>query len=723
MTDGTPADSPPPPATGDDPPADAAIGAPAPPAAVAEADRLRAEIRRHNHLYYVLDAPTLADAEFDALVERLKALERDHPDLVTPDSPTQRVGAGPAAGFAKVAHAVPMLSLDNAFTADEVRAWGERLARRLPDDVPFDGLAFVVEPKIDGLAVSVRYRDGVFVQAATRGDGFVGEDITANVRTMQSVPLRIPATADPLPPGVTVPADLEVRGEVYMPLDDFAALNARLEAEGQAPYANPRNTAAGSLRQIDPAATAARPLRLWVYGMPDPRALGVATHWDMLHGLQALGLPIATGIRRFADLASAVAFAEDWLARRRDLNYLADGVVIKVDDLALHDVLGAVSHHPRWAVAFKAPSEEATTTVVAIDVKVGRTGRLVPHATMAPVQIGGVTVSQATLHNEDYVRERDIRVGDTVLVKRAGEVIPQVLRVVPDLRPPDAEPWAMPTACPRCGEPVTRAEGEADTYCVNAACPAQRLRHLEHFVGRDALDIEGLGTKLAALFVAWGLVEDVADLYRIRAADLEGREGFAAKRIENLLAAVADARDRPLRRLLVGLGIRHVGGVVAQALAAHFGSLAALGAATADDLQRVDGVGPEIAAAVVAWFASPHNRELIAKLDDLGVRTADPDWVPPARGETAVAAAPLAGRTFVLTGTLPTWTRDEAAARIEAAGGKVVGSVSRKTGYVVVGEGPGSKLDKARALGVAELDQAGLEALLATEGEAGANAI
>lgn len=681
--------------------------------AAGRAERLRAEIRRHNYLYYVLDAPEVSDAEFDALVEALKAIEAEFPELVTPDSPTQRVGAGPSAGFAKVAHGVPMLSLENALSADEVRAWGERVARRLPEGVAFEDLAFVVEPKIDGLAVSLRYRDGVFAQAATRGDGFVGEDITANVRTMPCVPLRVPATGDPLPAGVAVPVDFEVRGEVYIPLDAFAALNARLEAEGQAPYANPRNTAAGSLRQIDPAATAARPLRLWVYGMPEPRELGVASHWDMLRALRAIGLPVAPDVHRFGALASAIAFAEDWLARRRELNFLADGVVIKVDELALHGALGTVSHHPRWAVAFKAPSEEATTTVLAIDVKVGRTGRLVPHATMAPVQIGGVTVTQATLHNEDYVRERDIRVGDTVLVRRAGEVIPQVLRVVPELRPPDAVAWAMPAACPRCGEAVVRAEGEADTYCVNAACPAQRLRHLEHFVGRDALDIEGLGTKLAAWFVEWGLVEDVADLYRITTADLEGREGFAAKRIENLVAAIADARDRPLRRLLVGLGIRHVGGVVAQALAAHFGSLEALGAASADDLQRVDGVGPEIAAAVVAWFASPHNRALVARLGELGVRTADPEWVPPVGGEATAGVLPLAGRTFVLTGTLPTLARDEAAARIEAAGGKVTGSVSRKTDYVVVGESPGSKLDKARSLGVAEIDEDGLVALLA----------
>jgi len=700
------------------------------------AERLRGEIRRHAYLYYVHDAPEVTDAEYDALVEALKVIEAEHPELVAPDSPTQRVGAAPSEGFAKVRHGEPMLSLDNAMSAGEVRAWGERIARRLPEGTPFESLSFVVEPKIDGLAVSLHYHGGRLTRAATRGDGVVGEDITANVRTMESVPLRIPAVEPErrdmglASPGIRIPPDLEVRGEVYMPLDAFRALNQRLAGEGQPTYANPRNTAAGSLRQLDPSITASRRLRLWAYGVVEPAALGVATHWEMLRALRAAGLPTAPDSRRFGELEAAIAYAEGWLARRGALNYLADGVVIKVDRLDVQALLGNVSHHPRWAIAFKAPSEEATTTIMAIDVKVGRTGRLVPHATMAPVQIGGVTVTQATLHNEDYVRERDIRVGDTVLVKRAGEVIPQVLRVVPELRPAGAVPWAMPDRCPACGEAVARAEGEADTYCVNAACPAQLVRHVEHFVGRGAMDIEGLGKKLVALFIQDGLVEDVAGLYHLTAADFEGREGFAAKRTANLLAAIEASKDQPLRRLLTGLGIRHVGDTVAGALAAHFGSLDTLAAADEAGLTAVEGVGPEIAASVLAWFASPHNRALVEKLRAAGVRLADPappggrwpverwdaaageDGTPGGGADAAGPRRPLEGLRFVLTGALPTLTREEAAALIEAGGGRVVGSVSAKTDFVVVGENAGSKRDKARALGVREVDEAGLRALL-----------
>ncbi len=688
-----------------------------PPASPADrAEALRREIRRHAHLYYVLDAPEISDAEYDALLEALRAIEADHPDVITPDTPTQAIGGPAAAGFGKVQHPVPMLSLDNAFSADGVRAWGDRVARRLADvGVDGEGLSFVLEPKVDGVAVALRYRDGVLVQGATRGDGTLGEDITANVRTIRGVPLRIPAVDGPLPPGVAVPAELEVRGEVYLPLDGFAAMNARAQAAEGRSYANPRNAAAGSLRQLDPAVTASRPLRLFSYGVPDPRALGVASHWDLLAALEALGLPGNPDRRRFDTLDAALAYADGWLARRASLNYLADGVVLKVDGLALQEALGTVSHHPRWAIAYKTASEEATTVVVAINVNVGRTGKLVPHATLAPVGIGGVTVSQATLHNEDYVTERDIRVGDTVLVKRAGEVIPQVVNVVPGLRPPGAEPWRMPADCPVCRQPVTRAEGEADTYCTNAACPAQLVRHVEHFVARGAMDIDGLGEKLVAQFVADGLVVDVADLYRLAPADLEGREGFADKRIANLIAAIDASRARPLRRLIFGLGIRHVGAAVATALAAAFGSLDALAAADEAALTALDGIGPEIAGAVRAWFAVPRNRELVARLAAAGVRTADPDWTPPAPPAAGGAddTRPLAGRTFVLTGTLPTLTRDEAAARIEAAGGKVTGSVSAKTDYVVAGTAAGSKLAKAQALGIPVIDEPTLQQMTA----------
>ncbi len=682
---------------------------------------LRREINRHNYLYHVLDAPEISDAEFDALMVALKALEAEQPDLLTPDSPTQRVGGQPAAGFAKVRHRVPMMSLDNAFQADDVRAWGERVARRLEKEGGAGPVAYVVEPKIDGLAVALTYQDGLFVQGATRGDGSEGEDITANLRTLPTVPLRVPVAAASAAPGLRAPPLLEVRGEVYMPKDAFARMNERFEAAGERTFANPRNAAAGALRQLDPAITASRPLWLLAYYVAEPEALGVDSQWSVLGVLRDLGFPTAVDSRRFEDLEEAIAYADGWLARRDQLNYLADGVVLKVDRFALQTVLGAVSHHPRWALAFKPPAAEATTRVVRIAINVGRTGRLVPHATLAPVPLGGVTVRQATLHNEDYVRERDIREGDTVLVKRAGDVIPQVLRVVPELRPPGTTPWHMPPTCPACGEPIGRAEGEADWFCVNAACPEQLVRHVEHFAGRGAMDIEGLGSKLSEQLVTAGLVGDLADIFALDPESLSGLEGFADKKTANLLAGIEAAKGRPLARLLVGLGIRHVGGTVASALAHHFGSLDALAAADEAALLAVAGVGPEIAAAVRAWFALDHNRGLVARLQAAGVRTADES-----RPAVVPAAAPLAGLRLVLTGTLPTLARDEARVLIEAAGGRVVGSVSAKTDYVVVGEEPGSKLAKARALGVAELDEAGLRALtagggVASTGEAGAD--
>lgn len=681
---------------------------PAEPAARAEA--LRRTLARHSYLYYVLDAPEITDAEYDALYRALVDLEQAHPELVAPDSPTQRVGGAAAVGFAKVTHAAPMLSLENAFGSDEVRAWAERIARRLGDDAPAT-MAFVVEPKVDGVAVALAYEGGRLVRAATRGDGFEGEDITANARALRAIPLSLPASGGPLPPGVRLPERLEVRGEIYFPLGDFAALNRAQLAAGERLYAHPRNTAAGSLRQLDPSVTASRPLRLFAYGVPDARELGVDGQWDMLEALRAIGIPTNPDSRRFDGVEPALEYAAAWLARRSDLDYLADGVVLKVDDLALQEALGSVSHHPRWALALKNPSEEATTRLLRIEAKVGRTGKLTPHATLEPVQIDGVTISQATLHNGDYVAQRDIREGDTVLIRRAGDVIPQVLGVVPELRPDGTSPWTMPASCPSCGQPVTRVPGEADAYCTNAACPAQLVRRVEHFVSRGAMDIEGLGTRLAEEFVRDGLIEDVAGLFRLTPADLEGREGFAEKRIANLLGAIDAARERPLWRLLVGLGIRHVGGTVAALLAESLRSLDALGAAGEDTLTAIHGIGPEIAASVVAWFALPRNRGLVAALKAAGVRPALEALPGEAAGPTA-GEGPLAGRSFVLTGTLPTLSRDEAAARIARAGGRVVSGVTGRTDYLVVGASPGSKLAKARALGVPELDEDGLLALL-----------
>ncbi len=675
----------------------------------ARAVALRRQIRHHAYRYYVLDDPEIRDAEYDALVQALQEIEAEHPELVTADSPTQRVGAEPAERFEKVRHDEPMLSLDNAMDADGVRAWGERVARRLPEEIAFEDLSFVVEPKIDGIAVAIRYVDGVLTRAATRGDGTVGEDITANIRTMRSIPLRIPATDAPLPAGLDLPGELELRGEVFMRLSDFHALNARRAEEDLEAYIHARNTAAGSLRQLDPSITAERELRFWAYGLPAGQTLGATGQYQMLSFLRALGLPTNPDCKRFDRLEAAIDYARDWMELRPELDYLADGAVIKVDDFEMQSVLGAVSHHPRWAIAFKAPSEEATTRLLAIEVRVGRTGRLVPHATLEPVQIGGVTVSQATLHNADYVTERDIREGDTVLVKRAGDVIPQVLSVVEALRPDGTEPWSMPRHCPSCGDPVVQPEGAVDIFCENAACPAQLVRRVEHFVSRGAMDIEGLGVKLARLFVEEGLIEDVAGLYTLAAEDLGGREGFAEKRIENLLAAIEASKDRPLRRLLVALGIRHVGGTVARDLASAFRDIDALASASQGDLEAVDGVGPEIASSVEAWFGLEHNRQLVEKLRAEGLRTADPQ---PEGGEEDAGDRPLEGLRFVLTGTLPNLTRDEARARIEAAGGSVIGSVSGKTDYVVAGEKAGSKLDKAEKLGIEVLDEEGLLALI-----------
>jgi DNA ligase (NAD+) len=675
----------------------------------ARAAALRREINRHNYLYYVLDAPEVSDAEFDALIDALKAIEAAHPELVTSDSPTQRVSGEPSPAFAKVRHRVPMLSLDNGFSADDVRAWGERVVKRLARDGFGDGQespGFVVEPKIDGLALALTYQDGRLVQAATRGDGSEGEDVTANLRTLPSVPLTIPATDRTLPAGVVVPGLLEVRGEVYMPKDAFVRMNERLAAAGSRTYANPRNAAAGGVRQLDPGVTASRPLRLLAYYVAEPTGLGVTSQWGLLEALQSLGFPTAVDARRFEEIDPAIAYAEDWLVHRSQLNYLADGMVLKVDAFAAQDLLGAASHHPRWALAFKPAAEEATTQVLTLGVNVGRTGRLVPHAILAPVAIGGVTVSQATLHNEDYVRERDIRVGDTVLVKRAGDVIPQVLKVVPELRPPDAVPWHMPAVCPSCGEAAVRPEGEADWLCLNAACPEQLVRHVEHFAGRGALDIEGLGSKLASQLVATGLVRDLADIYLLTAEQLIELEGFAEKKVAGLLAGIDQARRRPLTRLLIGLGIPHVGGTVARLLARQFGSLAALGSASEEELLAVNGIGPEIAANVHSWFASPHNQALVRRLEAAGVRTAD------AATPRSSATGPLAGKRFVITGTLPGLSREAAQALIEDAGGQLSDSISKKTDYLVVGASPGSKREKAQSLGVPELDEAGLRDLV-----------
>lgn len=667
-------------------------------AAAALAPRLRDVLFFHAARYYQHDAPLISDGQYDALYHALVAMETAHPDLVTADSPTQRVGAAALDAFQKVAHAAPLLSLGNAFGADDLSAWFERCVKGLDGIAP----ALVGELKIDGLAVALTYEEGRLVRAATRGNGTVGEDITRNVATIRDVPLR-------LRPGA--PARVEVRGEVYMRKSDFEALNARLAEAGQKAFANPRNAAAGSLRQLDPAVTRQRPLAFFAYGMgPVDGDLRPASQAEALDALAALGLPANPERRRLATREEAVAYAEAWAAARDTLDYEIDGCVFKVDRFAFQDTLGQVSNAPRWAIAYKFPAREATTRLLGIAVNVGRTGAIKPEAVLEPVRIGGVTVSAATLHNADYIQSRDLRVGDTVLVKRAGDVIPAVLQHVPELRPADAIPWAMPEACPACSTPLEREEGDAEWYCISGECPAQFIRLVEHFASRGALDVEGLGEKLAVQLVAEAGVARLYDLYDLTVERLAALDRFGVKKAENLLAGLHASKARPLARLVYGLGIRHVGQTTAEALVSRFDSLAALGAATRDDLVAVDGVGAVVAESVAEWFARAQNQHLVAELAARGVNTErlDTEAVAAVAGEGGA----LDGKTFVLTGTLPTLARAEAEARIKRAGGKVASSVSKKTSFVVAGEAAGSKLDKAAELGVVVLDEAGLLALL-----------
>ena len=667
-------------------------------------------LRQHAHRYYVRDAPLISDVEYDRLLARLRTLEERFPELITPDSPTQRVGGTPLDRFSKVAHEVPLLSLGNAFDAGELRAWYERCRRGLRDRYGEDVQPrLTAELKIDGLAVALRYEQGQLVTAATRGNGRVGEDITRNVRTIRPIPLRIPVGADE----AEAPARLEVRGEVYMRVSDFERLNERLAAEGGArTFANPRNAAAGSLRQLDPAVTAQRPLSFFAYGLGPTSAERPPAHHAQLDWIGRLGLPVNEHVTTVDDIESVIAYCDTWTTRRDELDYEIDGVVVKVDDEAQQEALGAVSNAPRWAIAFKFPAREATTTLRDIIVNVGRTGAIKPEAVLEPVEIGGVTVSQATLHNEAYILSRDIRIGDTVVVKRAGDVIPAVIGPVPDARFGMEQAWAMPERCPSCGSPLQRLPDEADYYCMASDCPAQFIRLVEHFVSRGAMDIEGFGTRLSVLMVEHGLIRTLADLYRLheRQDVLLGMEGFGDKRVENLLRGIEASKERPLRRLLFGLGIRHVGATTAEALVSHFDSLDALAAARAEALEAVEGIGTVIAVSVADWFAVPDNQALVAELKQLGVNTHRLPSEPVAARKDL---GRLAGKTFVLTGTLPTLSRKEAADRIKEAGGKVTGSVSAKTDYVVAGESAGSKLDKAHELGIAVIGEDDLLALIA----------
>ncbi len=668
------------------------------------AARLREAIQRYSHAYYVLDQPEISDPEFDRLLRELAELEDVHPGLATADSPTRRVGGGVAERFAKVRHPAPMLSLGNAFNAGDLSAWCERARKLLPSNSP---LNFVVEPKIDGLTVVLQYKNGVFVQGATRGDGEVGEDVTVNLQAIGGLPLQILVK----PGGPAAPPLLVVRGEVYIRRDDFARFNQEQQERGERTYANPRNFAAGSLRQLDSSITAARPLRLWAYQVVQADGLELESQWQALEALRDLGFPVCSEARRFDALADVARHCEGFAERRAALPFETDGLVVKIDEFALQERLGAVGNAPRWAIAYKFPTEEVVTRLLGIRINVGRTGVLKPVAELEAVEIGGVVVRNATLHNEEYLRERDLRIGDHVLVRRAGEVIPQVLRPLPELRTGEERALIMPTHCPTCADAVVRHEGEVDTYCPNAACPAQLVRLVEYFVSRAAMDIAGFGPRQAEQFVELGLVRDVADLCVLEASQLEGVEGFGPKRIENLIEAVRAARERPYSRILTALGIRGVGTVVAETLAAAFPSMDELASAAVEALCAVDGVGPKIADNVLEWFASPRNRSIIQRLADAGLAMKGEQPAGPAAG------AALAGKIFVLTGTLPTLSREVAAARIRMQGGKVTASVSAKTDYLIAGESPGSKLQKAESLGVTTLDEAGLNALLADGAE------
>jgi DNA ligase (NAD+) len=684
---------------------------------VPRAEELRAILDEANYRYHVLDAPEMEDAEYDRLLRELVELEAAYPELLTPDSPTQRVGAAPSTSFAAVRHETPMLSLGNAFGHDELREFDRRVRRGLDltdDDVP---VPYVCELKIDGLAISLRYEGRRFFRGATRGDGFTGEDVTPNLRTIRAVPLRL--RADP-------PADrLEVRGEVFMPRGAFAELNEQLEREGRPLYANARNTAAGSVRQKDPSITAGRRLSIWCYQLVG--AHGLVTHSDSLALLRELGFPVNPNVARVDGINEVIGFTEQWSEARKDLDYETDGIVIKVDNLADQERLGFVSRSPRWATAYKFPAQQVTTKLESIDVYVGRTGALTPVAHLTPVVVGGATVRNATLHNIDEIRRKDLRIGDTVVLQRAGDVIPEVVSAVADARDGSEATWEMPTTCPACGTEAVREEGEVVTRCPNPWCPAQRLGGLLHLAGRGGLDIDGLGYKIMVQLVERELVREPADVFRLDVETLEGLERLGRKSAENLYAAIQAARRRPLGRILNALGIRHVGEQTAIDLAAWLAAELPraeseseaewtrragdrLRDASAEELTAVYGIGRVVAEAIARYFDDEHTRETLHRLIAAGVVAEAPE-----PGAAATAEGPLSGKTLVVTGTLPGFSREEAEEAIRAAGGHAASSVSKKTDYLVAGEKAGSKLARAEQLGVPILDEEEFRRLLAVD--------
>ncbi|MEO6121708.1 MAG: NAD-dependent DNA ligase LigA [Acidimicrobiales bacterium] len=677
-----------------------------PPDPVRRADELRARLAHHNVRYHELDDPEIADAEYDALVRELAAIEETHPELATPDSPTATVGAAASTLFSAVEHRVRMMSLDNATSLDELLAWGKRMERFI--DAGPGGVDFACELKIDGVAISLLYEDGRYVRAATRGDGRVGEDVTDNVATIAAIPQTLSIAA----PAGRPPRLLEVRGEIYMPTTAFEDLNRRQAEAGGRLFANPRNAGAGSLRQKDATVTAGRRLGFWAYqlgaieggGGPAPTA---ARHSETMAWLASVGFPVNPEATVLATLDEVHAFCRDWQHRRHDLDYEIDGVVVKVDDLAQRQELGATSKAPRWAIAYKFPPEERTTALVQIMVSIGRTGKATPFAVMTPVFVGGSTVGLATLHNQDQVRAKDVRPGDTVIVRKAGDVIPEVAGPVLTLRPEGLPEWVFPAECPVCAGPLVRLDGESDTYCINLECPAQRAGRIEHFASRGAMDIEGLGERTVRLFLEQDLLGDIADIYTLDFDRVRELEGFGAISVANLRAAIDASRQRPLANLLVGLNIRHLGDSGSQVMARALGHLDRIEAASAEALSQVEGIGPTIASSVHGFFANEANRAVVARLRAAGLNLAGP--AAPERPQT------LAGRSVVVTGTLEGWSREAAEEAVKARGGKAPGSVSRKTTAVVVGEGAGAaKLAKAAELGVPVLDEAAFARLLET---------
>ena len=658
------------------------------------ANELRTKIDRWNYEYYILDQSSVPDSEYDEALNELRRIEAEHPELITPESPTQRVGASAQSAFAKIEHPVPMLSLSNVFSEEELQAWAAR-AQRAGGGADLD---FVVEPKIDGLAVAITYVNGRFARGSTRGDGFVGEDISANLRTVKSIPLRL---QDGAPPPV-----IEVRGEVYMRKADFEKLNARILDQGGTPFMNPRNSSAGSLRQLDPRITASRPLRLFTYGIGYVQGWSLPpTHYEALELLRGYGFDASPGAQRCRTIEEVWVLCQEWQERRHDLDFEIDGVVIKVNDVRQQEEIGYVAREPRWATAFKFPAIQKTTVVEDIEINVGRTGTLNPTAHLAAVNIGGVVVRRATLHNEDEIARKDIRIGDTVVVQRAGDVIPQVVMVLTDHRTGNEVPFVMPETCPVCGSPTFREPGEAMRYCTNSACPAQLKEHLHHFVARTAMDIDGLGSKLTDRFVDLGWLRDAADIYYLDWKAVSELEGLGEKSAENLRNAVEASKGRSVARLVNALGIRHVGERTAALLVDRFHSIDRLMEASLEEINSVAGIGEVMADSIYRYFREDHNRAIIEKLRAAGLKMAE-------ESSNTTGPSPLVGKTFVLTGRLETLTRPQAEELLRRAGATVTGSVSKKTNSVVAGEDAGSKADRANELGVPIISEAEMLAML-----------